>query len=67
MPRYHFVVCAPDDTIDGSDGIDFLTDDAAKDHGDRVVRELKDGGYNPPGAVLHVQDEAKHTIHSIAF
>jgi hypothetical protein len=40
---------------------------AAKEHGHRVVRELKEGGYHPLGAILHVLDETGETIHSIPF
>ncbi|HEX8801138.1 MAG TPA: hypothetical protein VF772_21120 [Terriglobales bacterium] len=41
MARYHFVVCGPDHTHDDPDGMQLPTHDAAKDHGNRIVRELK--------------------------
>jgi hypothetical protein len=44
MPRYHFVVCEPDHTNDDPDGMHLQSDDAAKDRGNRIVHELKDGG-----------------------
>ena len=42
MPRYHFVVCEPDHTHDDPDGMPLPNYDAAKDHGNRIMRELKD-------------------------
>jgi hypothetical protein len=46
MPRYHFVVRAPDHTHDDPDGTHFPNHDTAREHGHRIVRELADGGYN---------------------
>jgi len=67
MPRYYFIVHAPDHTHDDRHGLRLLSHAAARDYGQRVVRELTDGGYHPSGAVLHVQDEIGQTIHSISF
>jgi hypothetical protein len=47
MARYHFVVRAPDHTHDDPDGMHLPSHEAA-----RVVRELKDGGYQPADASL---------------
>jgi hypothetical protein len=67
MPRYLFVVCAPDHRHDDQFGTALLSNHAAREHGQRIVRELKEGGYDPPGAVLYVQDESGQTLHSILF
>jgi hypothetical protein len=42
-------------------------DEAARNHADRIVRELKEGGYDPPDSTLVVQDEMGNTIDSIPF
>jgi hypothetical protein len=67
MPRFHFVVRAPDHTHDDPDGTHFPNHEAAKDHGHRIVRELSESGYNPANAALLIQDETRQTIHSIPF
>jgi len=67
MSRYYFIVLAPDHTHNDRYGLRLLSHEAARDYGQRVVRELADGGYHPSGAVLHVQDETGQTIHSIPF
>jgi hypothetical protein len=46
MPRYHFVVREPDFTHDDPDGEHLPDDDAARDEGYRIVRELKESGYD---------------------
>jgi hypothetical protein len=58
MPRYHFVVRAPDYTLDDQDGTHFSSHEDAREHGHRIVRELKEDGYNPRGAAVLIQDEA---------
>jgi hypothetical protein len=67
MPRYHFIVHTDDHDHDDPDGMMLPGPGAAKEHAQRVVRELKEGGYDPPGAKLDVLDESGQTIHSIAF
>ena len=67
MPRYHFVVCEPDHTHDDADGMHLPSHDAAKDLGNRMVLELKDGGYRPGNAALVIHDETGQTVHSIPF
>jgi hypothetical protein len=67
MPRYHFVVQATDHTHDHPDGIDLPNHDAARDQGHRIVRELKEDGYDPGDAVLIVHDERGQIVHSIPF
>jgi hypothetical protein len=67
MPRYHFVVHAPDHSHDDPDGMILPGRDAAKEHGHRVVGELKDGGYQPPGGMLHILDATGRVIHSVSF
>ena len=67
MPRYQFVDCEPDRTHDDPDGMQLQSDDAAKDRGNRIVRELKDGGYCPGNAALVIQDETGQTVYSIPF
>lgn len=52
MPRYHFVVRAPDYTLDDQDGTHFSSHEDAREHGHRIVRELKEDGYNPGGAAV---------------
>jgi hypothetical protein len=63
VPRYHFVVRAPDHTLDDPDGIDFPNHQAAREHGHRVVRELREDGHQD-GALL-VHDERGQIIQSI--
>ena len=65
MPRYHFVVREPDHTHDDPDGVHLPNHDAAKDHGNRIVRELKDGGHCSGNAALLINDETGQTVHSI--
>jgi len=68
MPRYHFVVRTPDHTHDDPDGMDFPNLEAAKEHGHRIVRELREeDGYTPGDSPLLIQDETRETLHSISF
>jgi hypothetical protein len=67
VPRYHFVVHAPDHRHDDPNGMLLWSHEAARAHGYRIVRELKDGGYDPPGATLLVLDEEGETVHCIPF
>jgi hypothetical protein len=67
MPRYHFVVCETDHTHDDPEGVQLPSHDAAKDHGNRIVRELKDGGYCPGNAALVIHDETGQPVDSIPF
>jgi hypothetical protein len=41
MPRYHFVVRVSDHTHDDHEGVHLPNHEAAREHGDRIVRELK--------------------------
>jgi hypothetical protein len=62
MPRYHFVVRTPDHTHDDPDGMDFPNLEAAKEHGHRIVRELREeDGYTPGDSALLIQDETRET------
>jgi hypothetical protein len=65
MPRYHFVVRALDQTLDDPDGIHFSTHQAAREHGHRVVRELREEGHQD--GVLLVHDETGQIVQSIPF
>jgi hypothetical protein len=67
VPRYHFVVRAPDRAHDDPDGMHFPSHEAAREHGHRVVRELREDGYSPRDAALLIQDETRQTVHSIPF
>jgi len=67
MPRYHFVVRTPNDMLDDPDGMHLPNHDAAKDEGNRIVRELKDDGYCPGNAALVIKDETGQTVHSVPF
>ena len=67
MPRYHFVVRAPDHTHDDPDGMNLPNHEAARDQGHRIVRELTEDGYRPGDAALVIQDETGQTVHSIPF
>ena len=49
------------------DGMQLPSHDAAKDHGNCIVRELKDGGYCPGNAALVIHHETGRTVHSIPF
>jgi hypothetical protein len=64
---YHFVVHEPDRTHDDPDGTHFPSHEAAREHGYRIVRELREGGYNPANAALLIQDETGQIVHSIQF
>src|SRR5215472_15878554 len=66
MPRYHFVVREPDHTHDDPDGVHLPNHDAAKDHGDRIVRELKEDGYHPGNAALDIRrDRTESALDSV--
>ena len=67
MPCYHFVVRAADYTLDDQNGEHFSNHEAAREHGHRIVRELREDGYNPGNAALLIEDETKQIIHSIPF
>jgi hypothetical protein len=67
MPRYHFLVYGPDHTHDDPDGMQLPSHSAAKDHGNRIVRELKDDGYCPGNTALVIHDETGQIVHSIPF
>jgi hypothetical protein len=67
MPRYYFVIHAQDHEHTDPDGMILAGPHTAREHARRVVDELKEGGYHPPGAILHVLDESGATIHTIAF
>ena len=67
MPRYHFVVRAPDHTHDDPDGTHFPTHEAAREYGHRIVQELKDDGFSPGDAAMLIQDDTGQTVYSIPF
>jgi hypothetical protein len=67
MPLYRFLVRASDHTHDDPLGTVLPGHGSAREHAHRIIRELKDGGYDPPGATLVVTDESGETIHSIPF
>jgi hypothetical protein len=67
MPCYHFVVRAAEYTLDDQDGEHFSDYGAATEHGHRIVRELREDGYNPGNAALLIQDDTGQTVHSIPF
>jgi hypothetical protein len=64
MPRYHFVVHAPDHRHDDRYGTRLPDHDAARDYAIRIARELKEDGYTP-GTVVIVQDDGRNTIHAV--
>jgi hypothetical protein len=67
MPRYYFVIDVPDYTYDDPNGEQLPTDEAAKDRGHRIIRELIEGDFESAGAILHVRNKSGRTIHSIPF
>jgi hypothetical protein len=67
MARYHFVVRARDHTHDDPDGMHLPSQEAARDQGHRIVRELKEGGYEPGEASLLVHDERGQIVAMIPF
>jgi len=67
VPSYYFAVHAPDDRYDDPEGADFPDHDAARKYGQRIVSELKEGGYDPPGTILYVLDETRQAIQLIPF
>jgi NAD(P)-dependent dehydrogenase (short-subunit alcohol dehydrogenase family) len=66
MRRYRFIIHAADYTYDDPDGEPFLCEWAAREHGHRIIRELKEGGFDL-SAVLHVTNEKGVTVHSVPF
>jgi hypothetical protein len=66
MRRYRFVIHASDHTYDDPDSEPFISEAAAKDHGRRIIRELREDGFDP-SSVLHVTNENGVTVHSIPF
>jgi hypothetical protein len=67
MRRYYFIIDVPDYTYDDPEGEHFLSQEAAREYGHQIIRELEEGGFESAGAVLHITDESGHTIHSIPF
>jgi hypothetical protein len=65
LPRYHFVVRAPDHMHDDPEGTHFPNHEAAREHGHRIVRELNEGGYRPGDASLVIHDETGQIVHAI--
>jgi len=63
MPRYHFVVRVYDHTHGDPEGVDLPNHEAATEHGHRIVRELREDGYQNAALVVH--DETGQLIHSI--
>lgn len=66
MPCYRFVIHTSDCTYDDPDGELFLSEEAARDHARRIIRELREDGFDP-SSVLDVTDERGCTVHSIPF
>jgi hypothetical protein len=64
MPRYHFVVRAHDRTHDELDRMHFPNHEAAREHGHRIVPELREGGYNPENAGSYTTKRNKRSIRS---
>jgi hypothetical protein len=67
VPRYYFVVRAADDVHDDPQGTELADHNAARAYAQRIVRELREGGYHPSSATMTVRDEAGNTLHSINF
>jgi len=69
MPRYFFVVCAPDDEIhDDKTGTDFPDKSGAVSYARRIVRELKEaGGYDDPGWALIIRNESGEDVAVMPF
>jgi len=67
VPRYYFVIHARDHRHDDPHGTELPDHEAARDYAHRVIRELKEDNYRPPGATMIVLDQAGNTIHSISF
>lgn len=66
MPYYRFIIQASDYTYDDREGEPFLSEEAARDYGHRVIRELRQDGFDPSSVML-VTDERGCTVHSIPF
>jgi hypothetical protein len=67
MPRFHFVVRAPEHTLGDPDGMEFPNHQAAREHGHRIARELREDGRVPGDASLLIHDETGRIITSIPF
>jgi hypothetical protein len=69
MPRYFFVVCAPDGEVhDDTGGTDFPDKSGALAYARRIIRELKEaGGYDDPGWALIMRDEGGDDIAVLPF
>ena len=57
----------PDHIYDDPEGEELPSDQAAKDYGRRVIRELKESDFRWATGVLHIKDESGQTIDSIPF
>lgn len=66
MARYYFIIDVPDHTYDDPEGEQFLSQEAAREYGHRIIRELTEGGFEA-GAVLRITDESGQTVHSTPF
>lgn len=59
MRRYFFILCWPDKEHDNNDGTPLPGENAARDHAQRIIRELKEaGGYDDPGSAMIVKSVA---------
>ena len=55
-PRYYFVGRTADHSHDDPHGTDLADHHAARAYAYRIVQELREGGYHPPGATMAVRD-----------
>jgi hypothetical protein len=69
MPRYFFIIRAPDAETEGEPHGANLPDlGAALSYAERTIRELqKEGEYKPPGPMMIVMDEARRVVLTLPF
>jgi hypothetical protein len=66
MHHFRFIIRASDFTYDDPHGRALPSEWAAKDHARRIIRELRQDGFDP-SSVLLVTDDKGATVHSIPF
>jgi uncharacterized protein DUF6894 len=68
MPQYYFALRSPDEEADDENGTVLPSDEAALSYAQRVIGELKEsGGYDGPGLVMVVANEAGRVLFSVPF
>jgi hypothetical protein len=67
VPRYYFALRWPDQTYEDETGTLLSNDDDAHAKACRIIRELKEGGYNDQDIEMVIKNEDGEVIHIIQF